>query len=61
MSNKNGYHFDYIAEEFYSKKKDKSVFCIRLAMYNKDNKIVKKSDAIFWLNEEQYLDFISEN
>lgn len=59
MSNKK-YRFDYIAEEFYSKKKDKSVFCIRLAIY-KDDKIIRKSDALFWLNEDEYLDFISQN
>lgn len=59
MSNKK-YHFEYIAEEFYSKKKDKSVFCVRLAMF-KDDKIIRKSDALFWLDEDTYLDFISEN
>lgn len=55
MSN---YSFEYVAEEFYSKKKDKQVYCIRLVM-KKGDKIVRKSDALFWIDEDTYLDFIS--
>ena len=58
------YTFNFMFDTFRGKVKktgeEKDFYVVRLGLY-KDGILVKKSEPLLWLSEEQYKDYISLN
>ena len=46
--------FNFITEKLHSNKKNQDFYAVKLALTDKDNKILQKSQVIMWLSKEQY-------
>lgn len=46
--------FNFITEKLHSNKKNQDFYAVKLALTDKDNKVLQKSQVIMWLSKEQY-------